>query len=531
MADGTTGSAGPGAEGERIARAAHGQELVWRTGRRSGGLLLQHVADTFRLDAAVDEEQLRSALAALTARHTALRTSVRVLDGELRQVVHPAIELPVEFTDLSGPDDGKRAERLAELADQAAVLPFDPARAPLWRAVAVRLGEADWAVVLVAHQLVCDPASLFLLNAELAELCAAEEQGRAPVLPDRLLDFADLADRQYERDRQHERASRQYERDRQHERAGRQYERERQHERDGNLDREQQLRRELPSDTAEFWHARLADRPTGHGLPLDRPRPAARAFAGAEVRAEFPYGLAAALRAGAHRLGGSPAPVLLAGYAALLHHRSGRTDHLIGVPVSGRRRPETLSLVGALAGQVVLRLDTSGDPSFAALVERVQGVASAAWQHQELPVPELGQLSAGQAPGAPVHQLAFNLAEGELGAPCGYAEDDLLLEVADRAARLVYDTELFAPATARALLDDFLALLAAGLAEPAAPLAGLPAAAAARRAPGAAGHPGRRDGRRDGRAESFPTGSLGPAGPEGPGEGRSAPSVLLRSTQ
>ncbi|MFD7449813.1 condensation domain-containing protein [Kitasatospora sp. NPDC059827] len=519
MADGTTGSAGPGAEGARIARAAHGQELVWRTGRRSGGLLLQHVADTFRLDAAVDEEQVRSALAALTARHTALRTSVRVLDGELRQVVHPGIELPVEFTDLSGPDDGKRAERLAEIADQAAVLPFDPARAPLWRAVAVRLGEADWAVVLVAHQLVCDPASLFLLNAELAELCAAEEQGRAPVLPERLLDFADHADRQHERDR--------YERDRQHERD--RYERDRQYERD---------RPEPHSDTAEFWRSRLAGRPSGHGLPLDRPRPAVRAFAGAEVRAEFPSGLAAALRAGARRLGGSPAPVLLAGYAALLHHRSGRTDHLIGVPVSGRRGPETLSLVGALAGQVVLRLDTSGDPSFGALVERVREVASAAWQHQELPVAELADLaelaepSAGQAPGpgAPVHQLAFTLAEGELGAPCGYAEDDLLLEVADRAARLVYDTELFAPATARALLDDYLALLAAGLAEPAAPLSGLPglpAAAAgltpaARPAPGAAG---------DGRAESFPTGSPGPAGPEGPGEGRSAPSVLLRSTQ
>ncbi|MFB7908826.1 condensation domain-containing protein [Kitasatospora sp. NPDC056076] len=533
MADGTTGSAGPGAEGARIARAAHGQELVWRTGRRSGGLLLQHVADTFRLDAAVDGEQVRSALAALTARHTALRTSVRVLDGELRQVVHPGIELPVEFTDLSGPDDGKRAERLAEIADQAAVLPFDPARAPLWRAVAVRLGEADWAVVLVAHQLVCDPASLFLLNAELAELCAAEEQGRAPVLPDRLLDFADHADRQHGRDR-YERARRRG-RDRRYE-QGRQYD---------------QDRPEPHADTAEFWRSRLAGRPSGHGLPLDRPRPAVRAFAGAEVRAEFPSGLAAALRAGARRLGGSPAPVLLAGYAALLHHRSGRTDHLIGVPVSGRRGPETLSLVGALAGQVVLRLDTSGDPSFAALVERVRDVASAAWQHQELSVADLQDVadpaepSAGQPPGAPVHQLAFTLAEGELGAPCGYAEDDLLLEVADRAARLVYDTELFAPATARALLDDYLALLAAGLAEPAAPLSGLPAAAAdrtpaarpapaigpapatgrtpaARPAPGAGG---------DGRAESFPTGSPGPAGPEGPGEGRSAPSVLLRSTQ
>ncbi|MER7667429.1 condensation domain-containing protein [Kitasatospora sp. NPDC096128] len=488
MADGTTGSAVPGAGGERIARAAHGQELVWRTGRRSGGLLLQHVADTFRLGAAIDEGQVRSALAVLTARHTALRTSLRVLDGGLRQVVHPGIELPVEFADLGGADDGKRAERLAELADQAAALPFDPARAPLWRAVAVRLGEADWAVVLVAHQLVCDPASLFLLNAELAELCAAEEQGRAPELVEPAPDFADHADRQ------HGSAA-----------AG------------------------LRTRAAEFWRARLAGRPSGHGLPLDRPRPAVRAGTGAEVRSAFPAGLAAALRAGielragAERLAESRLPVLLAGYAALLHDRSGRTDHLIGVPVSGRRRPETLALVGALAGRLVLRLDTSGDPSFAALVDRVQAVASAAWEHQDQPLPV--PLDP-EHPVEPVHQLAFNLAQGrEPGAPGSCAEDELLLEVADHAARLVYDTELFAPATARALLDDYLALLTAGLADPAAPLSRLlsaPPGAAAGRPPAAA---------RDGRAESFPAGSRGPSEPEGPREGRSAPSVLLRSTQ
>lgn len=486
MADGTTGSAVPGAGGERIARAAHGQELVWRTGRRSGGLLLQHVADTFRLGAAIDEGQVRSALAALTARHTALRTSLRVLDGGLRQVVHPGIELPVEFADLGGADDGKRAERLAELADQAAALPFDPARAPLWRAVAVRLGETDWAVVLVAHQLVCDPASLFLLNAELAELCAAEEQGRAPELAEPAPDFADHADRQHG-----------------------------------------PAAAELRARAAEFWRSGLAGRPSGHGLPLDHPRPAVRAGAGAEVRSAFPAGLAAALRAGieprpgADRLAGSPLPVLLAGYAALLHARSGRTDHLIGVPVSGRRRPEALALVGALAGRLVLRLDTSGDPSFAALVDRVQDVASAAWEHQDQPFPEPVEPTAERA-----QQSAFNLTEGrEPGAPCGYAEDELLLEVADHAARLVYDTELFAPATARGLLDDYLALLAAGLADPAVPLSRLlspPPGAAAGRPPAAA---------RDGRAESFPAGSRGPSEPEGPREGRSAPSVLLRSTQ
>lgn len=520
-ADGTTGSAVPGAGGERVARAAHGQELVWLTGRRSRGLLLQHVADTFRLGAAIDEARLRAALGELAERHTALRTSLRVLDGELRQVVHPRIDLPVEFTDLGAPDDGRPAERLAEIADRAAAQPFDPDRAPLWRAVAVRLGAADWAVVLVAHQLVCDPDSLFLLNAELVELCAASEQGRPPVLPELPTDFAGYVDR----------------------RQGR--------------------------PAAEFRREQPAGLPPGHGIPLDRPRPVVRAFAGAEVRSELPAGLPAALRKGAARLDAAPAVVLLAACAALLHGRSGRTDHGIGVPVSGRHRPETLPLVGALAGTVVLRLDTSGDPAFAELVDRVRGAAVAAWEHQDTRFPQLadelvdGSLDVladaaeeqgrsgvpGDVPEQyrrsgvpfddranvphrpwraglpPVGQLTFTTSEGpEPGPPCGFAEDDLLLEVADRAARLVYDSALFAPAPARGLLDDYLALLGAALAEPATPLSLLLSPL-----PGAAGTRPPRPAR-DERTAGSPTGGRGPSGPDAPRGGRAAPSVLLRST-
>ncbi|MFD8705766.1 condensation domain-containing protein [Kitasatospora sp. NPDC059648] len=513
MADGTTGSAVPGAGGERVARAAHGQVLVWLTGRRSRGLLLQHVADTFRIGAAIDEPQLRGALGELADRHTALRTSLRVLDGELRQVVHPRIDLPVEFADLRGPDDGKRTERLAELADRAAAQPLDPGRAPLWRAVAARLGEADWAVVLVAHQLVCDQDSLFLLNAELVELCAASEQGRAPVLPELPLDLADHAERRHA---------------------------------DATatavdaataVDTATVTATATVTDTTcatgerrqphgEFRRGRLDGLPPGHGIPLDRPRPPVPAFAAAEVRSGLPPGLQAALRTGADRLDAAPVVLLLAAYAALLHDRSGRTDHAIGVPVSGRNRPETRSLVGALAGTAVLRLDTSGDPAFAELVDRVRSVAPAAREHRahqehrehrELPLRRPAE--------PPLHRLAFALTGGaEPGPPCGFAEDDLLLEVADRAARLVYDSELFAPATARGLLDDYLALLGAALAEPATPLSMLLSLL-----PGAAGTRPPRPAH-DERSAGSPAGARRPSEPDAPRGGRAAPSVLLRST-
>ncbi|WP_030231578.1 condensation domain-containing protein [Streptomyces sp. NRRL S-350] len=417
--------------------ASFAQERAWLASRFAADTALYHVADRWPLHGDVSEAQIRAALAAVADRHETLRTGFRVVDGVLTAVVHEHVDLDLEVVDLSARTEEEQREEREAFADRLKHTAFDLSRAPLWRAGLVRLGAGRWRLLFVAHHAVCDTPSLFNLHAEVTEFCAAFEQDRPPRVPRLPLSYGDYARRQRER-------------------LG-----------GGEL-----------AALADYWRTQLAGLPAAHGLPLDRPRPARRSFAGAELRAELPAGPASALTDAAGRFGATPFELLLAGYAALVHRRSGRDDIAVGVPLTGRDRPELLPLVGTFVNMVVLRLDTSGDPSYAGLVERVRAVWRAARDHQEMPFQTVvEQVAPQRGPGLPpLYQLAFNVTAGEgFGPPSTGAEDDLLLEVSGTTARLEYNTALFGRKTAEGLLADYAAVLTAALADPATPLSRLPA--------------------------------------------------------
>ncbi len=78
-----------------------------------------------------------------------------------------------------------------------------------------------------------------------------------------------------------------------------------------------------------------------------------------------------------------------AAFAALLTAHGGGTDLPIGTVVSGRADQALADLVGLVSNTVVLRTDTSGDPTFRELVERVRAVDLDAFDHAELPFERL----------------------------------------------------------------------------------------------------------------------------------------------
>lgn len=124
-----------------------------------------------RLHGDLDVEALRSALAAVVARHEALRTAIVEREGRPAQVVAPAV--PVELP----------------LLDAAANLgPIDPGRAPLWRAALVRVAPDEHVLHFAAHPMIFDEASIGVLTRELAEV-----YGGDPKLPDLPVHYPDHA--------------------------------------------------------------------------------------------------------------------------------------------------------------------------------------------------------------------------------------------------------------------------------------------------------------------------------------------------
>ncbi|RYY62319.1 MAG: non-ribosomal peptide synthetase, partial [Comamonadaceae bacterium] len=225
-------------------------------------------------------------------------------------------------------------------------------------------------------------------------------------------------------------------------------------------------------------------------LPTDFARPAHPSFRGASVSADLPLPLREALRGFCGRHRATPFFVLLAVFKLMLSRQSGSTDIAIGTPVANRHHLATEQLVGTLVNTLVMRTDLSGDPDFTQLVQRVRNTALEAFEHQDAPFDELvealGQDRVAQPEG--IVRVLFNVLNAPLGrhAPVEFdyetfdldrtaAQFDLSVHVDtgfSHRIHLEYATDLYAPATARRLLENYLALVTQVLAQPALPLSG-----------------------------------------------------------
>ncbi|HEX6287863.1 MAG TPA: condensation domain-containing protein, partial [Herpetosiphonaceae bacterium] len=133
-----------------------------------------------------------------------------------------------------------------------------------------------------------------------------------------------------------------------------------------------------------YWQTQLTDVPP-LDLPTDYPRPPLLSAAGAAVRVAVPAALTAALHQLSQQAGVTLFMTLLAAWQTLLARYSGQTDIAVGTPIAGRVRPELDGLIGFFVNTLVLRTDLAGNPSFAALLERVRAVCLDAYAHQDLP--------------------------------------------------------------------------------------------------------------------------------------------------
>ncbi|MFD8699134.1 amino acid adenylation domain-containing protein [Kitasatospora purpeofusca] len=430
------------------------QRRLWLLDRMEGPSALYNMPFALRLTGLLDRDALTAALSDLVARHESLRTVVAEHEGEPYQRILTPTEaaVPVELLDCA-------PESVEAEVDRAGRRPFDLAAEPPVRVTLLRVSEYEHVLVVALHHIAGDGWSMGPLLRDLTESYTLRLGGEPPVLEPLAVQYADYALWQRE------------------------------------LLGDEADPQSLVSRQLAYWRSTLADLPEEIALPTDRPRGARSGHRGDRVALPIDAGLHAGLVALSREHRVTMFMTLQAALAALLTRLGAGTDVPIGSVVAGRSDEALDELVGFFVNTLVLRTDTSGDPAFAELLGRARETGLGAFAHQDVPFERLvEELNPARSLARhPLFQVAMVLQsteEGELELPglevealpsdTGVAKFDLNVTLeeffgpdgapAGLDCAIDYATDLFDRETVEAIAARFGRVLAAVVADPAAPI-------------------------------------------------------------
>ncbi|MER7886182.1 amino acid adenylation domain-containing protein [Streptomyces fimicarius] len=442
------------------------QQRLWFLHRLEGPSPTYNIPLVLSVNGPLDRDALQLALHDLAERHETLRTVYPPTDNTAEGAVGTGAGAPDDTPHqrILAPDDpaGRPVLQLAEPGSdltEAVRHCFDLATEPPLRTVLFSESPDHHTLLLLLHHIAGDGASTTPLAQDLAVAYTARAEGRVP-------EFAPL--------------SGQY------------------------VDHAARLQELLgtpaePTALAEaqlaHWREALAGLPDQLELPTDRPRPPVATSAGDTVPFAVDAAAHEALRRLARAHGATVFMTVQAGLAALLTRHGCGTDIPLGTPVAGRDDDATAGLVGFFTNTVVLRTDTSGDPAFGELLDRVRATTLAAYEHDALPFDHLVEAlnPARSLARHPLFQtmLAWqSIADGPVSlgpdttarltaVPSGTAKFDLTLNAGELPGGgiggfLEFRTDLFDRSTAQALADRLSRLLTAAAEHPETPVGLLP---------------------------------------------------------
>ncbi|MGI8332311.1 amino acid adenylation domain-containing protein [Actinomadura scrupuli] len=460
---GTTGPARPPlvpAERPDPLPLSYAQQRLWFLNRFEGHSATYNMPIALSLTGPLDHDAMRAALTDVITRHESLRTIFPDREGTARQLIlDPAAAQPGGL-DVVRTSAAELPSALAAAAGRGFDLSVEiPFRVGLLDLGTDESGAPVHVLLLVLHHIAGDGWSMAPLARDVITAYAARRDGHPPAWAPLPVQYADYALWQRE------------------------------------LFGSEDDPDSLISTQLAYWRETLAGLPDQLELPADRPRPAEASYRGETVRFTVGAGTHEALASLARESQASLFMVMQAAYAVLLTRLGAGTDVPIGSPIAGRTDEALDDLVGMFVNSLVLRTDTSGNPSFRELIERVRETDLAAYAHQDVPFERLVEvlnparsmsrhplfqtvLSFQNNPPAGVDVGGLTVAPVDLGT--GAAKFDLSLYLEETRGSdggpagieggLEYALDLFDPATAGSIATRFQRLLRSLADDPDAPI-------------------------------------------------------------
>ncbi|HSC79041.1 MAG TPA: condensation domain-containing protein, partial [Chitinolyticbacter sp.] len=319
------------------------QRRQWFLFRLEGASPAWNMANAYRLEGHLDEAAMRAALRDVVERHWILRSRLEQPEGaELPQLaVGPLGDVPMDFVVCAA------AQATAHIAGFLA-RPFDLSTEPLSRFELLQVDDGRRYLLANIHHIGCDGLSLRTLLRDVTQAYGARARGELPCMPERTIQFAELAALQA-------------------------------HARDDGP------RRQALAELVEA----LRDAPQESALPLDRPRGATAGRAAQRV--EFVWDRM--LSEGLHRLAGAHGTttfsVLLASWAWVMSRQRRQDELVIGVPIVCRDQPGSEDVIGPLLNTLAVRIDCAAVDTFVDLLSHTTAALAFARDRRDVPFEDL----------------------------------------------------------------------------------------------------------------------------------------------
>ena len=327
--------------------ASFAQQRLWFLDQLFPGNPFYNVFAALRLRGSLNLAALEQTFNEIVRRHEALRTTFRMLEGQLVQVIAPTLTPPLPVVDLRSLPKTEQEAETRRLATQARSRSFDLSQGALLRVMLLQLDSSEHVLLLNLHHIICDGWSIGVLMRELGAIYTAFVNNQPSPLPELPIQYADFADWQRE-----------------------------------------WLQGEVLETQQRYWKQQLDNLPLLN-LPTDQPRPATPTYQGATQFLELPKNLSQELDALSQRQGVTLFITLLAAFQTLLYRYTQQEDIVVGSAIANRNRCEIEGLIGFFVNSLVLRTNLSGNPTFLELLHRVREVALGAYAHQDLPFEKL----------------------------------------------------------------------------------------------------------------------------------------------
>lgn len=426
----------------------HIQKRLWVISNLASASVAYHMPMAYTLTGGVDAAALHQAFQTVLARHESLRTVFREIEGDVRQVVLPWHQELFALQQEAVPAD-LGAEALRQQMQRFQDAPMDLAHELPLRAKLFVVSPTEAVLLAVVHHIAFDGWSTTLLLRELLTSYQALTQGQQPALAPLPVQYKDYA-----------------------------------------VWQQAQLQAPAMQASETFWKEQFAEPAPVLELPLDKPRPLNRTYAGSLHEHLIPSATLAQFKALCLQEAGTLFNGLTTALNVLLARYSGQADIVVGTPVANRENAAIQSVIGLFANTIALRTRLDAQDTFQQLFARVKRNTTLALQHADYPFDRLVEQLAGprEPSRSPLFDVALVLhkaAEADSSGTAsaaetteaheaaelnGYSKFDLTFsfrEVAEGLLlKLEYNTDLFTPARVARLCGHVEELLHQAAAAP-----------------------------------------------------------------